>query len=296
MPTATPAKADALQTPLSPLPLETPTEQPTSSTGLLTYHGVTGYTGTREYEIDYAAALWQLIDVPYPHVAQLYERQRLQNRQEPECLIGLYGGPIGRSTTGQVEIGGRQWLLEARIATIMDAQAKQVQAPIVHYDTTVNDPVYGPITYFLTVYLPAPSDLNGKSQCQQQAEVVFSTFRMGDSTQMEKMVRGYWETVEGNFGPVQETKAYTYAGYGIDVAQASSVNMLWGKPPCEVNHGRLLGNQIHTIANAAETTFVFHDATHATVTFREGSTTHVKQLKKVRDDPTWACPGVYPKR
>ena len=289
----TPAKADALQTPLSPLPLETPTEQPTSATGLLTYHGVTSYVGTREYEIDYAAALWQLIDSPYPLGGNLYERQRLQNRQNPDCLIGLFGGPMERYITGQAEIGGRHWLLSARSVTI--DQTKQTQVAVVEYFTNVQDPVDGQVGYFLAVYLPLPSDLNGKSQCQQQAEVVFSTFRIGDSTQMEKMVRGYWETIEGNFGPVQETKAYTYAGYGIDIAQASSVNMLWGKPPCAVSQGRLLGNQIHTLANAAETTFVFHDATHATVTFREGSTTHVKQLKKVRDDPTWACPGVYPK-
>lgn len=42
-------------------------------------------------------------------------------------------------------------------------------------------------------------------------------------------------------------------------------------------------------ASSVDTTFVMHDAHTATVTFRQGVRSWVKQLEKTRDDPTVVC-------
>jgi hypothetical protein len=68
----------------------------------------------------------------------------------------------------------------------------------------------------------------------------------------------------------------------------SSVTFLF-LHPSDFCNTLIVGNEIHLTAHAVEATFVFHDATHAIVTFRRGQTTYVKQLKKTRDDPTVIC-------
>lgn len=120
--------------------------------------------------------------------------------------------------------------------------------------------------------------------------IVSFAFTSCASIDMHKVVRGYWETVEGQLGSSPETEIYTHDWYAIDLIGDSSAGVTWDDGiSCTRTEGSIVGNEIHLTAHEVETTFVFHDATHATVTFHRGQTTYVKQLKKTRDDPTPAC-------
>lgn len=159
------------------------TEQITAtfnSSRLLTYRGATGYTGTREYAIDYDTEQWQLLYDYEPNFNSIYDNS-LQNRQDPRCYIVLYGGPMQMKMTGSTELAGRRWNLAAFEGVVDTKPPKKLS--FITYITFANDPVGGNISYYLTVYLPVVDDPAVKSHCQQQAEAVISTFRILDSVQ-----------------------------------------------------------------------------------------------------------------
>lgn len=142
---------------------------------MLTFRGATGYIETREYEVDYDPAWWQLIDDPSSNPHPLYEK-RLQNRLDVGCSIGLLSGPRQLTITDRIELAGREWRLAA-----MDAIVDQTQTPIIEYSTDATDPTAGLISYFFTVFLPSSDDPQSQKHCRQQAETVIDTFRIVDS-------------------------------------------------------------------------------------------------------------------
>lgn len=107
---------------------------------------------------------------------------------------------------------------------------------------------------------------------------------------INKAVRGYWETVEGKLGVSPETEIYSHDWYAIDISGDSRAGVTWDDGiSCTRTEGRILENEIQLTAHDVEATFVFHDDTHATVAFRRGQIIYVKQVEKTRDDPTPAC-------
>lgn len=164
-----------------PVVVATPTDEiiVQETPQLLTYRGATGYSATLEYEVDYDPIHWQLIEVPENTPQTPYETQRLQNLKNIDCMIDLFGGPIGVEITEQIELAGREWKLAEFLAQI--DQSVQLKVPIIMYITHATDPVAGEISYFLTILLPTQDDPLAKQQCQQQAEEVIATFRIVDS-------------------------------------------------------------------------------------------------------------------
>ncbi|MCX6048353.1 MAG: hypothetical protein NT075_24895 [Chloroflexi bacterium] len=184
MPTLTPMPAKEMagratpQQPASPLPNEQPAAATNPISSTLTYRGETGYALARQYAVDYAAAQWQLIK-DYDANPGTDHDERLQNRQEPACWMALFGGPMEMDITGQIELAGRKWLLSVGLGRIDQRIEKLV--PVVVYMTAADDPLAGPIAYFLAVYLPPSEQPDRKSPCQQAAEQVIATFRIVDA-------------------------------------------------------------------------------------------------------------------
>ncbi len=179
MPTSETVAEEIPQQVISPLEPVKSTEPSSNKHEILTYRGATNYVGTREYEMDYDPTRWQLIEVPENTPRSTYEIQRLQNREDTNCMIDLYGGPIGVEITERIELAGRKWILAEFLALI--DQTKDLRVPIIMYITNATDPVAGEIGYFLAILLPTQEDSQAKQQCRQQAEEVIATFRIVDS-------------------------------------------------------------------------------------------------------------------
>ncbi len=111
------------------------------------------------------------------------------------------------------------------------------------------------------------------------------------SINVREVARGYWETVMGKLTLDEYPgKIYYYDWYAIEFTSDSNALVTWDDGlNCTRTQARIEGNQIRLVAKDVETTFVIHDATHATVTFRRGWQTYVKQLVKTRDDPQVIC-------
>ena len=109
---------------------------------------------------------------------------------------------------------------------------------------------------------------------------------------MHKAARGYWETVPGKPPPdLPGRRVYASVWYAIGIGKDNAASVEWyrGTGWCIQTNGQVVGNEIRLIVDDVATTFTIHDDTHATVTFRWGQTTYVKQLKKTRDDPNVGC-------
>jgi hypothetical protein len=108
---------------------------------------------------------------------------------------------------------------------------------------------------------------------------------------MREAARGYWETVTGKLTLTEYPgKIYYYDWYAIEIMAEGNAIIIWDNGlNCTRTEAHVEANQIRLVADDVETTFVIHDATHATVTFRRGWQVYVKKLQKVRNDPMVIC-------
>ncbi len=149
--------------------------------GLLTFRGESMYPGMRQYEVEYDAARWQLIGAA-PGNFKPYE-MRLQDRRTPACMLDLFNGLLEGEYSREVEFGGRKWRIGAPVEIMDPVTGYQVVE--VSYITQAQDPIGGAIAYFFLIFVPAQAEPDSRSECQQAAEAVLTTFRIVNSVREE---------------------------------------------------------------------------------------------------------------
>ncbi len=104
--------------------------------------------------------------------------------------------------------------------------------------------------------------------------------------------QGYWEDRAGdvNIATGVVGDIYDYDWYVIDITSSTSAIVVWDDGhTCKRTEAEVQNNEIRLNVREVDTVFVIHDDTTATVTFRHGEQTWVKQLEKVHVNPQVTC-------
>ncbi len=104
--------------------------------------------------------------------------------------------------------------------------------------------------------------------------------------------QGSWEGRAGdvNIATGVVGDIYHYDWYAIDITSPTSAIVAWDDGhTCKRTEAEVQANEVRLSVREVDTVFVIHDDTTATVTFRRGEQTWVKQLEKVLVNPQVTC-------
>jgi hypothetical protein len=118
---------------------------------------------------------------------------------------------------------------------------------------------------------------------------------LGDASGADSHIlraQGYWEGRAGDIhiasGIVGDI--YHYDWYAIDITSPTRAIVAWDDGhTCRRTEAEVQDNEVRLSVRGVDTVFVIHDETTATVTFRRGEETWVKQLEKARVNPQVTC-------
>lgn len=125
------------------------------------------------------------------------------------------------------------------------------------------------------------------------AWIILTVFSDNTTVRAERIAQGYWRAVAGDINISQKIgtdQIHAYDWYAIEVDHENQMRVIWDNGRgCTKTDATAVGDKILLVERGVLTTFVFKDATTATVTFRDGNQSWVKHLEKVRDDPAVIC-------
>jgi len=104
--------------------------------------------------------------------------------------------------------------------------------------------------------------------------------------------QGYWEGRAGdiNIATGVVGDIYHYDWYAIDVTSPTSAIVAWDDGwTCKRTEAEVQNSEVRLTVREVDSVFVIHDDTTATVTFRRGEQTWVKQLEKMQVNPEVTC-------